>query len=123
LNVLVRKAHLLITNENNNAAERLMNIVSRFTMGKRLNLIQRGSYARRVYLAGLRFNKAFKWHRSPWKKYTGSSPGDHFSSYMEQQNSNKIARSKKHLFQEEESKTQGTKTKKIGNGKIAGTSI
>ncbi|KAJ8909749.1 hypothetical protein NQ315_014018 [Exocentrus adspersus] len=48
LDLLARKAHLLIENENNNRAERLMNIVARFNMGKRLNLIQRGSYERRV---------------------------------------------------------------------------
>jgi hypothetical protein len=71
--LLIRKAHLLIENKNNNQAERLMNIVSRFTMGKRLNLIQRGSYERRVCLSGLRYNKSLKWHVSPWKNFTIAS--------------------------------------------------
>ncbi|XP_031345148.1 uncharacterized protein LOC116172142 [Photinus pyralis] len=38
LEQLIRKANLLIENENNNAVECLMNIVSRFNMGKRTNL-------------------------------------------------------------------------------------
>lgn len=83
LDLLARKAHLLIENENNNQAERLMNIVARFNMGKRLNLIQRGSYERRVYLSGLRYNNSLKWHNSPWKKVTGNSPGKYFKKFID----------------------------------------
>lgn len=47
VDVLTRKTRLLIENENN-AMERLMNIIARFSMGKRLNFIQRNSYNTRV---------------------------------------------------------------------------
>ncbi|KAB0803297.1 hypothetical protein PPYR_00267 [Photinus pyralis] len=70
VNLLAKKAHLLIANENNNAAERLMNIVARFNMGKRLNLIQRNSYGTRVYLAVLRYNSGHNWSISAWKTYS-----------------------------------------------------
>lgn len=94
LDVLVRKTHLLIENENNNRAERLMNIVARFTAGKRLNLIQRGSYQRRVYLSGLRHNKNANWHYSPYKKFTGTSPGKYLKNFMEQQSAHERFRKK-----------------------------
>lgn len=48
VDLLTRKTHLLIENENNNAVERLMNIIARFSMGKRLNFIRRNSYNTRV---------------------------------------------------------------------------
>lgn len=60
-----------------------MNIVARFNMGKTLNLVQRGSYERRVYRAGLRFNRSFNWHTSPWKRCVQRSPGQYFKAYME----------------------------------------
>uniref|UniRef100_A0A1Y1LEE7 Uncharacterized protein n=1 Tax=Photinus pyralis TaxID=7054 RepID=A0A1Y1LEE7_PHOPY len=60
-----------------------MNIISRFTAGKRLNLVQRGSYERRVHLAGLRHNKSFAWHYSPYKRYLETSPGAHFKMFVE----------------------------------------
>jgi hypothetical protein len=50
--------------------------------GKRLNLIQRGSYERRVFLSGLRYNKSLKWHSSPWKDFTKHSPGQHFKTFI-----------------------------------------
>lgn len=59
-----------------------MNIIARFNMGKRLNLVQRGSYERRAYASGLRYNKRFIWHSSPWKKVTGGSPGTNFKKFM-----------------------------------------
>lgn len=55
LNMLLAKAHLLIDNETNNRAELFMNILARFNMGKRLNLIQRDSFQLRSYLSGLRY--------------------------------------------------------------------
>lgn len=82
LNLLVRKAHLLIENENNNRCEQLMNIVSRFNMGKQLNLIQRGSCERRVQMSALRYNRSSFWYESPWKRFTNRSPGKHCKNYM-----------------------------------------
>lgn len=61
---LVKRAHLLIQNYNNNRCEQLTNVEARVSMGKRLNLVQRGSYERRVNCCGLRYNKSFKWHLS-----------------------------------------------------------
>ncbi|KAK5644983.1 hypothetical protein RI129_006283 [Pyrocoelia pectoralis] len=83
LELLIRKAHLLIKNENNNRAERLMNVVSRFNMGKRLNLIQRNSYETRVYLAGLRI--------------TGTNPGTYMTTFMNKTDA-KTHSSRKRLF-------------------------
>ncbi|KAB0790406.1 hypothetical protein PPYR_15226, partial [Photinus pyralis] len=57
LNMVIRKAHSLIDNETNNRAELFMNIVSRFTMGKRLNLTQRSSYNIRADLSSMRYNE------------------------------------------------------------------
>ncbi|KAF2898662.1 hypothetical protein ILUMI_07511, partial [Ignelater luminosus] len=41
LSLVIRKANCLVDNETNNRAELFMSILARFTMGKRLNLIQR----------------------------------------------------------------------------------
>lgn len=100
LNLLLRKAQLLIENETNNASERLMNLVARFNMGKRLNLIQRGSYERRVYMSGLRYNKSFQWHSSPWKKSTGKSPGKHFKKFIDKHTSKKETPCRRKLLSE-----------------------
>lgn len=59
-----------------------MNIVSKFNMKKRLNLIQRGSYERKVHLAGLRYNYSFKWQSSAWKKTTEKSTGKYFEQFI-----------------------------------------
>lgn len=83
----------------NNRAEIFMNIVSRFNAGKRLNLISRGSYERRCHLSGMRYNKSYGWHTSPWKTTTLSSPGKNFKSYIAKQLKNKSQRSKRTLFQ------------------------
>lgn len=113
LGLLVRKAHLLIENENNNRAERLMNIVARFNMGKRLNLIQRGSYERRAHLAGLRHNKRSFWHSSPWKRATGQSPGQHLKKFMKRAASKKSAvKSKRKLFPDQQEQS-GKKKRKV----------
>lgn len=79
---LLAKAHLLIENETNNRAELFMSILARFNMGKRLNLIQRGSFQTRSYLTGLRYNKGPSWHTSPWKKHFKKSPGSYMKKYM-----------------------------------------
>ncbi|KAF2882521.1 hypothetical protein ILUMI_23657 [Ignelater luminosus] len=55
---------------------------TRFNTGKRLNIVQRGSYERRVHISGLRHNHKFQWHYSPWKKVTGQSPGKYFKKFM-----------------------------------------
>ncbi|KAK4885719.1 hypothetical protein RN001_001990 [Aquatica leii] len=51
--LVVRKAHKLTKNVTTNHAERYMSLVAKFTGGKRTNLVQRGSYQRRCYGAGL----------------------------------------------------------------------
>ncbi|KAJ8911760.1 hypothetical protein NQ315_008812, partial [Exocentrus adspersus] len=111
LDLLVRKAHLLIENENNNRSERLMNIVARFNAGKRLNLIQRGSYQRRVHLSGLRHNKQLSWHYSPFKHLTGSSPGTYFKAYMNEAINMKRKLTRKRLFSDNEDETPRKKIK------------
>lgn len=100
LDLLVRKAHLLIENENNNRSERFMNIVARFNMGKRLNLIQRGSYERRVHLSALSHNKSSYWNVSPWKTVTKKSPGYYFKKFMDKKDVSNLRnnKTKKNLF-------------------------
>jgi len=78
-----------------------MNIVARFNAGKRLNLIQRGSYQRRVHLSGLRHNKKFVWHSSPYKNIVGCSPGKYFKDFMNKKMEEDKLRGKKRLFQKE----------------------
>lgn len=56
LSLVIRKANCLIDNETNNRAELFMGILSRFTMGKRLNLIQRRSFETPSELATMRYN-------------------------------------------------------------------
>lgn len=86
-----------------------MNIVAKFTGGKRLNLIQRGSYERRVYLSGLRHNKKFNWHYSPYKQVVGRSPGKYFKNFMKQKTESESSKSRKRLFTENNDKP----TKKV----------
>lgn len=62
-----------------------MNIVCRFNAGKRMNLIQRGSFQTRANLSSLRYNKGASWHYSPWEEIMQSSPGQHFKTLLEKQ--------------------------------------
>lgn len=114
---MIRKAHLLIENENNNRAERLMNIVARFNMGKRLNLVQRGSYERRVHISGLRHNHKFEWHYSPWKRVTGQSPGKYFKQFITNntQKDEKAKARKRLLFDKETSSQKLPKLQRSNN--------
>ncbi|KAF5281723.1 hypothetical protein FQR65_LT14563 [Abscondita terminalis] len=68
VDLVARKAHTLTKNVTTNHAERYMSLVAKFVGGKRTNLVQRGSYQRRCYGAGLSFNLGPSWHK---KFYTG----------------------------------------------------
>lgn len=59
---VVRKADRLNQNVTTNLAERYMSIISKFTGGKRTNLIQRGQYKTRCIGAGLSFNSGISFH-------------------------------------------------------------
>lgn len=48
---VMSKCHRL-TNDTTNVVENFMSVLSKFICGKRLNLYKRGSYQRRVYVAG-----------------------------------------------------------------------
>ncbi|KAJ8916466.1 hypothetical protein NQ315_014683, partial [Exocentrus adspersus] len=86
LNMLITKSHLLIKNETNNKAECFMNILARFNMGKRLNLVQRNSYEIRSYLSALRYNNGVTWHTYAWRKCFGNEPPTCLSKYIASQN-------------------------------------
>ncbi|KAI4465284.1 hypothetical protein MML48_3g00003487 [Holotrichia oblita] len=92
LNLLLAKSHSLIDNETNNGAELYMNILARFNMGKRLNLIQRDGFQMRSYMTGLRYNEGQIWHSKPWKKCIGASPGKIFKKYMSTQHQKALKR-------------------------------
>ncbi|XP_049819332.1 uncharacterized protein LOC126264655 [Aethina tumida] len=59
---LLMKADLLLDKETNNKAEIFMNIMARFNMGKRLNLIQRNSFQIRAHLSVLSYNYGSDWN-------------------------------------------------------------
>lgn len=61
LNLLLKKADLLIDKETSNLAELYMSILVRFNMGKRLNLVGRNSFEMRACMSGLHFNDKFAW--------------------------------------------------------------
>lgn len=82
MEILLRKSSQLIDNETNNRAECFMNILARFTEGKRLNSIQRGSFQARCHLSALRYNKSFDWHTSPWKYLMKNSPPPYLKEYV-----------------------------------------
>ncbi|KAF5282304.1 hypothetical protein FQR65_LT14358 [Abscondita terminalis] len=65
---LFKKSSRFIDNETKNRAEVFMQIVARFNSGKRLNLIQGGSFQRRATLASLRYNEGVGWHYKDKKK-------------------------------------------------------
>lgn len=90
-----------------------MNIVSRFNMGKRLNLVQRGSYQRRVYLAGLRYNKQFNWHYSPYKRATKTSPGKYFEKFVRKGTRKQHLSTRKRLFPSAEHENKNNKKRKL----------
>lgn len=85
LDLVRAKADLLVKNATNNASERLMNIVAQMNVGKRLNLVGRGAYSRRVWIAALRYNDSFYWYLEPWKRFFGSGVGPHFQKFIEKQ--------------------------------------
>jgi hypothetical protein len=90
-NVLV-KTNMLIDNETNNRAELFMSILTRFNMGKPLNLIQRDNFQIRSYLTGPRYNKGEEWHLSSWKKAFKKSPGKILKHYIANKMNNKMKR-------------------------------
>jgi len=95
---LLNKSASLVENATSNLAESLMNVVAKYNCGKRLNFCRRGSFQRRCYIAGESFTKGPLWHRSPWKKLTGQSPGKFFKQNMERKVKAKSAASKKLHF-------------------------
>lgn len=91
----MQKSGQLVKKVNNNEAELYMSILSRFTSGKRMNLVSRGSFQNRCILSGLRYNKSFLWHRNPWKIITKKSPGTHFKNFMAKRMAEKRRKSDK----------------------------
>lgn len=73
---------MLVQKITNNRAEMFMSILGRFTSGKRLNLVTKGSFRKRCILTGLRYNESFEWHQKPWKSHSKRSPGKYFKNYI-----------------------------------------
>ncbi|KAJ8909802.1 hypothetical protein NQ315_015322 [Exocentrus adspersus] len=80
LDRLISKAHKLITNETNNAAELFMSFVAKYNAGKRLNLTQRGSFESRAHISGMQYNEGVNWQVDPWTQLMEESPGTNFKS-------------------------------------------
>ncbi|KAF2883607.1 hypothetical protein ILUMI_22574 [Ignelater luminosus] len=79
------KSHQLIDNETSNKAELFMSILVRFSMGKRLKLVQRDGFQTKCYLTGLRFNEGTSWHAAAWNNYMSSDPPKTLQTYMQTQ--------------------------------------
>ncbi|CAG9857125.1 unnamed protein product [Phyllotreta striolata] len=109
-----KKMKLLLKRAKTSIYEHAKKEEPRFNQGKRLNLIQRGSYQRRVQLSGLRYNGKTEWHTSPYKHATGNSPGQYFKMFLNRQvNSAKKKKTcRKRLFDEKSNNATKT-TKKI----------
>ncbi|KAF2906033.1 hypothetical protein ILUMI_00143 [Ignelater luminosus] len=62
-----------------------MNILVRFNMGKRLNLVRRDSFQTRCFLSGLKYHEGDLWHYKPWKTFFDKSPGKNLKQYIKRQ--------------------------------------
>ncbi|KAJ8914142.1 hypothetical protein NQ315_016220 [Exocentrus adspersus] len=83
LDRVIRYGDNLIDNETNNRAELFMSILCKYNAGKRLNLIQRGSFQTRAHLAGLQYNEGVRWHENAWMKLMDTNPGTNFKNWID----------------------------------------
>ncbi|KAK4882549.1 hypothetical protein RN001_005868 [Aquatica leii] len=60
---LLQTTNRITRNVTTNYAERYMSLVSKFSGGKRVNYVLRGSYQRQCYGAALCFNSGSSWHK------------------------------------------------------------
>lgn len=81
--MLIKKAHLLIHNENNNKSVHFMSLLAKYNGGKRYNLTMRGSFNNRVNMSALTYNtRGPNWQYSSWKHLTKKSPGKVWKRYL-----------------------------------------
>ncbi|KAJ8973884.1 hypothetical protein NQ317_019297 [Molorchus minor] len=101
---LIGRAHKLITNETNNAAELFMSFLAKFNSAKRLNLTQRGSFESRAHISGIKYNEGIQWQATPWKQLMAESPGKNFKKYLSETLHNHETRVKRRQNFEAENK-------------------
>ena len=63
IDAVIRKADRLLHNETNNCAESFMAVMAKYNCGKRIDLTKKGSFQRRVHIAGLDQLQGQNWHR------------------------------------------------------------
>lgn len=68
-------------------------------------------------LSGLRHNKRFNWHSSPYKRVTGSSPGKYLKEYIDEKIKVQARMCRKRLFSDNVAKIPKKKVKMYINHK------
>uniref|UniRef100_A0A8D8NU20 (northern house mosquito) hypothetical protein n=1 Tax=Culex pipiens TaxID=7175 RepID=A0A8D8NU20_CULPI len=84
LHELALDADRLCYGLNTNDAENFMGVIAKFTLGKRLNLCNRGSYSLRVLFAVCSVNKGYGWAKEAIEKFTGRSVSSAYLKYFEE---------------------------------------
>ncbi|XP_022913996.2 uncharacterized protein [Onthophagus taurus] len=80
---LLKKCHKLVNNETNNKAELYMSLLAKLNCGKRLNLIQRGSFQSRAHIAAVGYNTGYRWQTHCLQKAGGGKVGYRFLQYID----------------------------------------
>jgi hypothetical protein len=106
LEKIAARAHRLANNENTNIVEQFFALLKKFLNGQRVNFQERGSYARRVVLAGLHSCRGYFWHVEA-SKQAGLKKSVIIEEFAQ--------RHLKHVLKDRERKRRRHKTKKNEN--------
>lgn len=66
-------------------------------MGKRLNLMSRGSYQRRVWITALQHNEGYSWHSKYMPRFAGCGPGASLEKFVADREQLRLAQEKTKL--------------------------
>lgn len=69
-----------------------MGLVAKMSGGKRVNFTSGGSFTRRCFGAAISHRKGPGWQESPWRKFTGRSPGMAYKRVMERRKNKAVKR-------------------------------
>lgn len=99
----------LIDDLTNNHAEMFMSLLCKYQSGKRLNLIQRGSFETRCYMAALQYNLGISWSTAPWENILDFNPGENLKKYLRQRDRQNISRKMRRKEEPQSKKKQSYK--------------
>lgn len=71
--------------------ENVFSRLCKFNMGKRLNIMSRGSYQRRVMITVLQHNDDYEWHHEGLRKFAGCKPGKLLKDMIDEKHRHKEA--------------------------------